>query len=167
MFYRWKYRRNPCLEQGAVQIDPNQISEETKPSPPPSYIDVTNPPPYSVAIHIWHLLDIYGTDKTVQMQALLVPFSRNHFFRSATLYSNDDWNKRKLAKPHVLLYSVAIHILQFTLQIKQFKGKCKHFLFLSQAITLHFFRSAVFLLKMNETCANLMIPWQTFSLSSL
>ena len=40
------------MEQGDVEIERNQISQESKPSPPPSYTDVTNPPPYSVAIHI-------------------------------------------------------------------------------------------------------------------
>ena len=71
-FYRYRryreYRRNLCMEQGDVEIERNQISQESKPSPPPSYTDVTNPPPYSIAIHIWHLLHIYDSDKTVQIQ---------------------------------------------------------------------------------------------------
>merc|ERR1711934_710082 len=47
----WKYRRGSLGQEGAIdedEMDGSKISEQPKPSPPPSYTDATNPPPYSV-----------------------------------------------------------------------------------------------------------------------
>lgn len=81
-FYRWKYsRRTHCLdfgtlEQEAIDDQMDEISDQSKPSPPPSYLDVTNPPAYSVAIHIWNFFEFYSADKTFDSNILCLDQSK-------------------------------------------------------------------------------------------
>ena len=44
---------------------PSLNVNQSKTFPPPSYVDVTNPPPHSVIIHIWHFSNLYSTVKTI------------------------------------------------------------------------------------------------------